>query len=311
MGWLDDMRARTYDAAQSDREADRAASVGASEVPAILGVEVEIEGAIFASPYSLAAVKLGLIAPARLEDVDAVQSGIHLERGIGAWYAAKRTREAGSAVEVEHWPQSHRVRHASRAWLRCTPDFVQTIDGEPALLQVKNVSEWSAAAWRHAPPLPYQIQVQAEMAITGSPRSTLCACIGGQRLAWFDLERDDRFIEKMLSSVDEFWGMVARGEAPPVDGSVWTADALAERFRTARPEKIEPLAWEMVEAVTRLQGIKAEIAEREKSARKLENQLKEAIGTAGAGQLPNGSLVTWLPDSRGIRILRIKQPKRR
>lgn len=298
---------------RAEWDADRFTSVGASESPALLAMEVEIDdGTVFSSPYSLWCQKRKLIPAPDLSDNDAVQSGRHLEVGILNWYREKRK----GLHSLQPWDQTARVHHPRLKFWRCTPDALayQSYDGgEPELTVVnaKNVSEWMKSRWldNAGGYIPYQVQLQCEMAILGIKRGTLAVNIGGQKLVWFDHTLDEKFAANMERVVTDFWKLVEEDKAPSIDGTQYTADALSERYRQYAKAKIAPLKMEHLKAVRDLEEVQAELAKLQTKELLLENQLKAAVAENGAGQLPNGWLVSWFADAGGKRRLRIKKKK--
>jgi predicted phage-related endonuclease len=171
----------------------------------------------------------------------------------------------------------------------CTPD--REIIGDPrgpGLLSIKNVSQWKAGEWEHEAPPYYQIQLQHEMAVVeGITWGSFAVLIGGNRFVWFDVERNDAFIQALVERVNEFMQLIETKQAPAVDGSKRTAEALKRLYAEETGEVIT-LADGYVEIAEDFEEIKAELRRLEKRKLLRENQLREAIGAASIARLPAG-----------------------
>lgn len=297
----------SYDiiAKSDDREAwlaARMAGIGASEIAAALGVDER------KSPYALWAEKMGGVEPPDLSDVEAVEWGNRLEPVIITAFAERTGRPAERAGQL--------LRSREHPWALATLDAWN----EPAPrvrrpLEVKTTSAFLADAWVDGPPEPYRLQVQQQMLVTGEPSATITCLLGGQRMVWCDIERDEPTIRRIVHHGEAFWRRVQEHDAPDADGSASTARALAELFREDDGSTIE-LPGALREAVEELAALRADKSKEDRQ-RELENAIKAALGAAQTGVLPGGFVVTWKSSQRAgytvapttVRSLRIKQPK--
>jgi len=132
-------------------------------------------------------------------------------------------------------------------WLRCTPDglveelarkAVGTFEYDPSDadpdfpsnsglvsnlllagllgdLQVKTCSAWLEDAWRDGPPAKYEVQCRVEMAVLDIPWCDIvCLCGGQKQIGPLRIERDRAIEDRILTSLQEFWGMVKFGKEP-------------------------------------------------------------------------------------------------
>lgn len=265
---------------------NRKGGIGASDVPAILGVNP------YKSAFQVWAEKTGNVEPDDLSGNEAVEFGIRLESPIAEAYAARSGRK------VAMWPPFQIAKHVEFDWLRCTPDATQfdEIRGE-GLVQIKTTAAWNAKDWEDGPPLHYQCQVQAEMAVVNADWCTLVVLIGGNRLRYFDCERNQRFIEAMIGKLAQFWASVVTNQPPEVDGSLGTAKVLAKLYPEDSGEVVE-LPAEAAEWADSLEACKSTIKEMEALKTDAENRLKAAIGNAAIGLLPDGSKYSWKTQHR-------------
>lgn len=262
---------------------DRRSGIGASEAAAAIGVNP------YRSAIELWAEKCGLVDPPDLSANEAVEFGVRLEPVIAESYAARTGRD------VRLWEQHKIVQHPSAPFMLCTPDATQAKSaGDTSIgnLQIKTASAFLADEWREGPPLHYEVQTQMEMACLGLDWGTIVVLIGGQKLRYFDLQRNDRFIAALVAKLEEFWRCVETRTPPAVDHSQACAKALLKLHPFDSGESValpaEAIEWdaELQDAKSRAKELEAFIAERE-------NRLKAAIADATFGVLPDGSRYSW------------------
>lgn len=265
---------------REDWLAERQTGIGASEVAAAIGVSP------YKSTVELWAEKCGLVEPPDLSDNEAVEFGVRLEPVVIEAFAERTGRKV--------WPhEQHKiVRHPEHSFLLCTPDAWQVLDDREGLVQAKTAGAFLAEDWKDGPPLPYEVQCQAEMLVTGCDLSTIVVLIGGQRLRYFDLKRNEDFLAALVPKLAEFWRCVKTQTPPAVDGSGACAKALMKLHPKDNGASIElsdlAAQWdaELQEAKARQKKIETFIAERE-------NMLKQAIGDNTFGVLPGGVRYSW------------------
>lgn len=254
----------------------RSDSIGASEVAAVLGLST------WDSPYSLWSKKCGL-APVDTEETEWQRWGNILEPAICEEYAVQTGRKV-----IDHG------RYATRRSQTC-PVLSATLDREveafdergPGCMDAKNVAVFKAQDWSDTPPLLYQVQLQAQMEVTGYRWGSLAALIGGNTFRWCDVERNESFIELMRKKCMEFWNLIETQTPPPIDGSASTAAALARMFPQETGEAValpgEALDWDET-----IKSCNAAINQAEETKTEAQNKLRAAIGSASFGVLPAG-----------------------
>lgn len=285
----------------------RRSGIGASEIAAVLGE----------SPWSSAvevyAEKIGAAPPRDLSDVEPVYWGSRLEPAIVSGYQDRTGRP------VEH--SGVLLRSTAHPWAMCTLDALTTDgrEGDPWPLEIKNVGGRKAAEWEDGPPPHYALQLQHQMLVTGAPRATAAALIGGQRLVWCDVERDEVTIRRIVAAGSRFWlEHVEAAKAPAPDGSESAARALAALYAHPTPGSIAHLDGALLEADAELAELKQTISALKKRSDELEAALKAAIGTAEMGVLPDGTAYSWKEQTRAehivkastFRVLRRHAPKK-
>ena len=57
------------------------------------------------------------------------------------------------------------------------------------------------------------------MLVTGAPKATIACLLGGQRLVWCDVERDEETIRRIIYHGERFWRAVQERTPPAPDGT--------------------------------------------------------------------------------------------
>jgi putative phage-type endonuclease len=279
--------------------------IGGSDAAAAIGASP------WKSPFALWSEKVGLVESPDLSDNEAVEWGNRLEPVIAQAYAER----SGRHVTVE--PPFTIRTHPEYPWMLATLDATQGDDKRgPGNVQIKTAGASHVHDWDEEPPLHYQVQVQHEMAVSGLRWTTLVVLIGGQKLRWFDIARNERFIVAMIAKEQAFWQKVTDEEPPEVDGSEQTAKVLGKLFPEDDGEA-EVLPQESLDWDRELVEVKVELAKLEERKRLAENHLRLAIGAASMGILPDGTVYTNKQQTRAahsvaestFRVLRRKGGK--
>jgi predicted phage-related endonuclease len=137
------------------------------------------------------------------------------------------------------------------------------------------------------------------MLVTGAPRATAAALIGGQRLVWCDVERDEIEIRRIIHAGRIFWTeCVEAGKVPRPDASESAKRGLAALYKLVQPESVVQLPGKLIEDDALLCEIKESIKALKKRADQIENDIKAHIGKAEYGVLPNGTRYSWREQTR-------------
>ncbi len=263
-------------ATQEEWLALRLMGIGASESSALFGVNP------FESLYSLWARKRQKIAMS-LEESEAMEWGKRLEDPIAQAYADKTGRVLADLGRRTI------LRSTSDPWMFATLDRVITSEARgPGVLEIKTAGEFRREDWEADEiPLNYQVQVQHQMAVTGYGWGSIAVLVGGNKFGWRDVERNEAFIAKLRGLGEAFWRMVETGEAPEVDGSDHTTEAMKALYSPTGEEialSEEAQAWDAEH-----EKLRAEIDALKERQKLLNNQLREAVGNAAIARLPDGS----------------------
>jgi putative phage-type endonuclease len=265
--------------------AERQSGIGASESACALGLSP------YKSPLRLWAEKTGQIEPDDLSDKLAVRLGTEMEQAVGRIFQEESRRQ------VNFWPQHTVARHKDAPFMLCTPDAIETFNNRDGVLQIKTAGRSQEHLWSprgpgllrvaaDAPP-EYQVQLAHEMEVLGFEWGTLACAIDRQFIAYFDLERNERFAQVLMAKLADFWEMVLTKTPPEADWTESTREAILKLHPNDDGSSVdlpdEAATWdaELREAKEKAKELDRYIAERE-------NRIRLAIGPATFGVLPNG-----------------------
>jgi len=280
-------RMETSQEARTQWHKQRKLAVGASESAAILGVDP------WSSPLEVWARKTGRIVDDDLED-ERMKWGHILEPVILGEFQER----IGSGIAVSRHDQTNVVRHRNfpAIPMSCTPD-AHGSDGR--LIQIKTTSAFNSEAWKDGPPLHVQVQEQHEMAVCERELATVVALIGGQRLKFWDIERNDSFIEMLEEQCSAWWErFVMCDEQPPADDGDTKTIRMLEKLHPDDSGEEVILGDDFIEIDQQLQTIKESMKALRSEQKELENKLKGAIGAATFGILPSGISYSWKTQNR-------------
>lgn len=295
------MQTYTYDTIETWLKGRETLGIGASDAPAILGLTP------WRSPIQVYHEKRKTFdKPIEPKYAEMARWGLLLEDVIAERYAISTGREVvapggpGQRVIVQHDTAPFMVATLDR-W---------ALDNGPALgmparvpLELKNAHYMTKDDWEEPkeghfePPLPYIVQLQHQLAITGAEWGSLAVLIGGSEFRYADVKRDDNFIKVLMEREAEFWDNVLRGREPLADGSDATKDILRRLYPKDNGETIdlppEAIEWDQIRAHAALAMKEAESLKKD-----AENKIKQAIGPATYGVLRNGVRYSFKTQSR-------------
>ena len=266
---------------------ERMTGLGASDIPVLFGLSS------WKSPSSLWLEKTGLQEP--LDEMsEPAEWGLRLEDAI----AAKFGEETGRLVPDG---DPHEIaRHPDVPILMATIDRAQVlvegcvrptfdVPGEVGVLELKTAAFQKADEWEDGePPLVYQVQLQAQLLVTGRAFGSLAVLIGGQRFLWVDVPAHPEFQRRIVQEARAFWESVETHNPPPVDGSEATREAIRRAFPQEQRAEYVELPPEAVQWDEERQRAIDAIKSWEAHKLHAENQIRAAIGDAAGGVLPNG-----------------------
>ena len=257
----------------------RILTVGASEAASAIGFSKR------KGQYALWAEKSGLIQPADLSNNKAVRRGRRLEQAVADIYC-----EEEGAIVVDPGRYTS-LTNDDYPGLSATLDRIVVGHAQygcspPGLLECKTLHIGLRHDIDEGPYLDHQIQVQAQLAVTGFFWGDLAYWCGDD---WkvFHVKRDDTFIEAMQAEITEFWWRVGHNDPPTADGTAATWEAL----RQIHPNDL----GKQVQLPPSLRAVDEEIAEAQKQRKFWTDRLEagqakiiQAIGDASGGYFAGG-----------------------
>ena len=173
-------------------------------------------------------------------------------------------------------------------------NYDRTIGGRREGLEAKNVDalsyrfgEWGEPGSDMVPP-EYMLQCAHYLSVSGYDVWHLAACIGGNRLEVYHVERDAEMIELIEEGEATFWKHIERREAPPLDYQHASAIPLLKRMYSGTNGATIKLPAEAVA----LHFSKLDFDEQEKlmhaGSEAARARLLYMMGNASIGLLPNG-----------------------
>jgi putative phage-type endonuclease len=289
---------------QAEWHRQRKTGIGASEAAVLLGASP------WKAPLQLYAEKTGTVEPPDLSDSELVYWGTRLEGVVVEVYAERSARfvdKGGLLLRSTRYPWALATLDAWTATAELGPYWP---------LEIKTTGAHKGEEWVDGPPELYRLQVAWQMLVTGCERATIACLIGGQKLVWCDVERDDVLERKLIHHGEAFWRRVRALEPPAPDGSESSKRALHDMYPRDTGEALV-LPAVLIDVADELEDCKAQekaIAVRKTEA---ENTLKLALGAATRGALPDGTVLEWKAQTRKAhavaettsRVLRVKRPK--
>ena len=298
--------------------AERKTGIGGSDAPVILGVSK------WGSPLQIWASKVRALEEDLQveEDEDTAEElmwGRLVEPIVINAYGEKTKRW------VEHGEVF--VRNPDINWLIGHADGIQfgvnpNDKEEKGLVECKNV-HWSIwMEWLDDAPIAVKVQVQHYLASFGLDYATAVALIGGNKLVWHDIERNQPFIDAMLEEEERFWARVVSDNPPPATAAdckfLNTLVKEDPAVFVQMPSSALTFHEELTDVKNELAKIKEQAAPLEKKKDELEAKIKQAMGEASGASLPDGSMYTFKTTTRKpyttkestFRTLRLKKAKR-
>ena len=158
------------------------------------------------------------------------------------------------------------------------------------IFEAKTASAYKAGEWEDTIPDEYMLQIQHYMAVTGLTKAYVVVLIGGNKMQWQVVNRDEETIQTLIALENHFWDFVVRDVPPSVDAN--SGDALALLYPTSTESSVV-LPTEADELVAQWLEIKKAEDELKTAKATCENKLKALLKDAESGIAPNGYVVSW------------------
>ncbi|MGC9540223.1 YqaJ viral recombinase family protein [Streptomyces sp. UG1] len=271
------------DAPEDQWHAARQLGLGGSDIAAVLGLHR------YKGPLHVWEEKQGR---GDHTDSEAAECGRELEAVIARLFS----RRAG----LEIAPAPGTLQHIEHAWMLANLDRL-VIERTPALgipsvvpLECKNRSEYQARDWDDEVPDEPALQLHWYLAVTGYGHGYVAALIGGNRLRWHRIDRDDELIEHLVEYCGDWWQRhVVEGAPPPPDGSKATTQLLAHLWDAKEDATAEVDPVEALLLKQRRRELKEQITSLGEDLDEVENQMKAMLGEAEVALTGGRTAFTW------------------
>lgn len=278
----------------------RKTALGASDVPAILGVSP------WGSSWEVWADKTE-----RLEDWKgsaATRAGLVFERPVL------------DTAEAELGPLERNVRVVhSQLPVASTLDGLVVASGEPVEAKTTGIvgpvfGDWGEALTDQVPDY-YLVQVHTQLLVTGAELGYLFALIAGRGVVKYQIARSETVCERLGTLCEEWW---QRHVINDIEPSRETPPALevVKRFRRKAKKKV---VFDLGQSalVEMRSELKDQVKTLEAKLDICESQILLALGDAEAADLSDGSELTYFETTRSgyvvneckFRTIRVKSPK--
>ena len=189
-----------------------------------------------------------------------------------------------SMLQAEQWP-----------WMLADLDgLIEDPQHGTGVLEVKTASAYKQDEWNDDRcPDAYMLQLAHYLAVTGLSYAVICVLIGGNKLQWITVDRDDELIASLVQLEQRFWQHVLTQSPPPVDGSTACAEMLARRYpasSNAAPLILPTEADGWIADYLQAKADEDAAAERKRLA---ENRIKEVMKDHEKALSPGGYQATW------------------
>ena len=189
-----------------------------------------------------------------------------------------------SMLQATNWP-----------WMLADLDgLIEDPQRGAGIFEVKTASAFKQDEWSEAHcPDAYMLQLAHYMAVTGLSYAVICVLIGGNKLQWITVDRDEELIASLVQLERRFWQHVLTQSPPPVDGSEACAELLSRKYPSS--SNAAPLILP-VDADSWIQDyLQAKLDEETAADRKrlAENRIKEVMKEHEKGTSPSGYQTTW------------------
>lgn len=192
-------------------------------------------------------------------------------------------------------------RHKAYPYMCGFVDGVQydTITNARGVAEVKWLDASQRSVWvNQGVPEGYYLQLQHYMSVLNVTWGTFVVVFGGNKFEYFDVQRDDALIARLIEVEGEFWGRVERGEPPDL-----TFDELGKSLLKRLYPKQEP-GKEMISddedaraKARRLFALSATIKQREADLLGIEVWFKNRMQDAEKLLVPGVATLTWKAQS--------------
>lgn len=285
----------------------RKSGIGGSDAAAVAGASK------YASPIMVYMDKLGIYLPDKKDNVmEAATWGNLHEPTI-----REEFKRRINAERAEQGKEPLRVIHRQAIYAHDEYDYIRTnLDGiiyDPDLgkgiFEAKTAHYMLRHDWEGEDvPNAYYIQVQHNMLVMDAGYAWLAVLIGGNMYKHYFIERDQEFIDSLITIETQFWNDHILQRIPPaMSGLPAEKDMMTEQYPQSegREGYITTLPIACIELAEKADAMKQVVAEAEQEKTMYENEIKAIMGNTEMA-FAGSHKITWKTAINGVRSMRIK-----
>ncbi|MGB3874156.1 MAG: YqaJ viral recombinase family protein [Stenotrophomonas sp.] len=213
---------------------------------------------------------------------DPMYWGTLLEPFVAAAYAERTERKVRRVNAVlQHPTYSFMLANIDR-------EVVGAVDVQ--ILECKTAGEFGSRLWRDGVPEHVQLQVQHQLAVTGKQTADVAVLLCGQKFEIHRIPRDEEVISRLIVLEARFWDYVTEDTPPPADGSESAARALRSLYRGNDTSVDFTADSELSATFVGLVSLREEIAQMDKRAEQMRQQLEQSMGDASKAIFQEGEI---------------------
>lgn len=269
--------------------AERRNGIGGSDAAVAIGLSK------YKSPFKLWLEKRGEIPEDDLSGNSRVEWGIRLEDTVAEWYCDK-TGERVARVNSMIWNKAQLYEGAPFMFA----NLDRRVVGKKKGLEIKTASFWVAQGEEWGPsgeetgsndlvPMPYLLQCQHYMAVTGYPEWDLAALIGGNDPRLYTIKRNEELIASLVKLERSFWHCVKTDTPPAALNKVHAK----EKFPAPEYGKVILATKEIAELCAQYKERSKALKAEEKEVDLLAGKILDYIGDGETLMYDDQIIATW------------------
>lgn len=220
----------------------RRSGIGGSDVAGVLGVSK------WATPLDVYNSKINDVSEDDLADTN---EAIHFGNVLEDVVAQEFCRRTGMKVQRRNRVYRHNEH----------PELIANIDravvGERAGLECKTSSAWMADQWGESGtdevPIPYILQCQHYMEVTGLRKWWVAALIGGNDFRWYPIPFNEDLADHIVKNCTDFWHQHVVKRVPPKPTNL---EDIAKLYETTKDVRTIVATDEVFDALNRIKELK-------------------------------------------------------
>lgn len=257
----------------------RRTGIGGSDIAVVCGLSP------WQSPYALWLEKTGQVVKDDIDNEAMLWGRLH-EDTVAREFARRTAMKVSKRYAI--------LQHDCYPWMLANIDrYCIDEQGRRGILEVKTTCGAHREEWEgDTIPEAYLLQVSWYMGVTGAPYGYVACLIGGNRLEYRYVPRDEELINSLIERGGEFWRCVETLTPPDIDGHEATGEALDGLYPAAVGEDEIELPVEALTLIERYQTAKGVVKQSETDLAEWENRLKALLGDRAKGRIAD-RVVSW------------------